>query len=658
MTIRFASVLVANRGEIACRVIRAAHAEGLRAVAVYSDVDADAPHVRLADAAVRIGAEAPAESYLSIPNLIAAAKKTGADAIHPGYGFLAESADFVEACAAAGLVFIGPTPAAIRAMGDKGAAKARMKAAGVPCAPGYEGDDQSPARFAREAERIGYPVMVKASAGGGGRGLRLVLTPQKLEAALRSARAEAEGAFGDGRLLIERALIGARHVEVQVFGDEQGTIVHLGERDCSIQRRHQKLIEEAPSPAVSPELRAAMGAAGVKAAAAVRYVGAGTVEFLLDHSPSEDGRSSGRPPDGRFYFLEMNTRIQVEHPVTELATGFDLVRLQFHVAQGRPLPFAQSDVAFSGHAIEARLCAEDPAADFLPSTGRIAAWRLGEGEGLRIDSGVEKGAVVSPRYDSLLAKLVAFGETRDEARRRLVRALKDTFVAGVTTNRDWLVAALEGADFAAGRATTSFKPPALQPAPSQHALALAALLFVERGGPAKPTAQWRESPLKLACGGAEHTASVRRDGDDWITTVDGRATVVRLISRSENQARVVLNGVIRRASHARAGDTLWLDFDGACVKFVDMTYAPPKLMEERAGGAVRSPVGGVLAAVDAKAGDSVKRGQVLATVESMKMHYSILSPIDGVVAEAHAVVGAQAQANALLFAVRPLEERQ
>jgi len=657
VTARFSSVLVANRGEIACRVIRAAIAEGLRAVAVYSDADAAAPHVQLANAAVRIGPEAPAESYLSILNLIAAAKAAGAEAVHPGYGFLAESAEFAVACAAAGLVFVGPTPAAIRAMGDKGAAKALMKAAGVPCARGYEGEDQSASRFAKEAERIGYPVMVKASAGGGGRGMRVVFKPQELEPALRSARAEAESAFGDGRLLIERAFVGARHIEVQVFGDEQGTIVHLGERDCSIQRRHQKLIEESPSPAVSLELRAALGAAAVRAAAAIAYLGAGTVEFLLDQTPLEDVRPSGRPMDCRFYFLEMNTRIQVEHPVTELVTGLDLVRLQFRVAQGRPLPFAQGDVALSGHAIEARLCAEDPAADFLPSAGRIVAWRASESEGVRLDSGVEQGSAISPRYDSLLAKLIAWGETREEARLRLVRALQRTFVAGVTTNRDWLASALESPEFAAGRATTAFNAPAPQ-ASSERAFALAALLFVERGRPLKPTAAWRESPLKLFVNGVERKAAVRRDGAEWIATVDGRPTRMRLVSRSENEARVLIDGVVRRAPYARAGDELWLDFDGACVKFVDLTYAPPRPVEEPAGGAVRSPVGGVVVAVDAKAGDSVKRGQALATVESMKMHYPILSPIAGVVVEAHAVIGGQALANAILFAVRPHEESQ
>jgi len=642
MSARFSSVIIANRGEIACRIIRAARAEGLRAVAVYSDADAGAPHVRVADAAVRIGRAPPSQSYLSIANLIAAAKASGAEAVHPGYGFLAESAAFAESCAAAGLVFVGPPPSAVRAMGDKSAAKARMEAAGVPCSPGYHGGDQSSARFAEEARRISYPLMVKASAGGGGRGMRIVRAPEALDAALRSASAEAQNAFGDGRLILERALLGARHVEIQVFGDEHGAIVHLGERDCSIQRRRQKLIEESPSSAVSPELRARMGAAAVQAARAVGYVGAGTVEFLL-------------ADDGHFYFLEMNTRIQVEHPVTECVTGIDLVRLQFHVAQGRALPFDHSDVALRGHAIEARLYAEDPSAGFMPSTGCIAAWRPGEGEGVRVDCGLERGATVEPHYDSLLAKVIAFGSDREEARRRLVRALRDTFIAGVATNRDFVIEALRRPEFIEGRATTAFvadAPPRAAP-PSRESIALAALLFVERGGPSAPSPGWRASPLRLAVDGAEWGASVRRQGDDWIVTIDGEAVTMRLVSPDEAEIRVLLDGVVVRASYMRARDDLWLDFGGQCRRFLDRTYAPPRVEDEHADGAVRSPVSGVVVGVEAKAGDRVRRGQALATVEAMKMQYSILAPIDGVIAQAKAVAGRQAQARALLFAIEP-----
>jgi geranyl-CoA carboxylase alpha subunit len=640
MSARFSSVLIANRGEIACRVIRAARAEGLRAIAVFSDADADALHVRLADAAVRIGPPPAAQSYLSIKNLIAAARTSGAEAVHPGYGFLAESAEFAESCVAAGLAFVGPPAAAIRAMGSKSAAKALMEKAGVPTAPGYHGDDQSFQRFAAEASRIGYPVMVKASAGGGGRGMRIVHTPEELAPALRSAAAEAQNAFGDGRLLLEKALVAARHVEVQVFGDANGAIVHLGERDCSIQRRHQKLIEEAPSPGVSAALRAAIGEAAVRVASAVAYEGAGTVEFLVDGND-------------RFYFLEMNTRIQVEHPVTEAVTGVDLVRLQFQVAQGRPLPFGQADIALRGHAIEARLYAEDPSAGFAPSTGRIADLRLDAAAGIRIDCGVESGATVTPYYDSLLAKIVAFGATRDDARRRLIAALRGAFVAGVATNRDFLVELLEGRAFVEGRATTDLIAAAPPPAreSSREAVALASLLFVERGGAAAPTAGWRESPLRLSVDGADMKAAVRRQGDEWLVVVDGETLGFRLVSGSPGAVRFERNGVVRSAAYARDGDDLWLDLDGVCRRFADRTYAPPERKDARADGAVRSPVSGIVVAAEAKTGDHVRRGQALATVEAMKMQYSILAPIDGVIAHAAAAAGAQTQARSLLFVI-------
>jgi geranyl-CoA carboxylase alpha subunit len=655
MSARFSSVLIANRGEIACRIIRAARQEGLSAIAVYSDADATALHVRLADKAIRIGPSPPGQSYLSIGALIDAAKASGAEALHPGYGFLAENADLAEACAAAGLAFVGPPSAAIRAMGDKSSAKARMSAAGVPCVPGYHGDDQSLARFAEEATRIGYPIMVKAAAGGGGRGMRIVREPEALDGAVRSARVEAENAFGDGRLLIERALLSARHVEVQVFGDEHGGIVHLGERDCSIQRRHQKVIEEAPSPAVSPGLREAMGAAAVKAAAAVGYVGAGTVEFLLDNAPSGDGRPSERPIDRRYYFLEMNTRIQVEHPVTECVTGVDLVRLQFRVAQGEPLPFSQADLALSGHAIEARLYAEDPAADFLPSIGTLAAWRPPAGEGVRVDAGVEKGSAVTPFYDSMLAKIIAHGATREEARLRLLRALRGTFVAGVVSNRDFLIDALRRPDFVEGRATTAFvgETPFAAEAPSRKAIALAAILFVERGPPPSPTAAWRAAPLRLAADGVEHRVSVRRRGEETLVAIDGEDEAFESVAFGDGEARYAIDGVVSRAAYARDGDDLWLDVDGVCRRFTDRTYAPPRLKDADADGAVRSPVSGVVVSVQTNAGDTVKRGQALATVEAMKMQYAILAPIDGVVAEAHAVAGRQADARALLFAIAP-----
>ncbi|MEM8752224.1 MAG: biotin carboxylase N-terminal domain-containing protein, partial [Pseudomonadota bacterium] len=437
----FDAVLIANRGEIARRVIRTCRALGLRAVAVHSEADADAPHVREADDAVAIGPAPAAESYLDAERIIEAARATGAGAIHPGYGFLSENADFAEAVEAAGLTFIGPPGSAIRAMGDKAAAKRAMIAAGVPVAPGYEGGDQSDEALVEAAERVGFPLMVKAAAGGGGKGMRLVAGAADLLAAIAEARAEARSSFGDGALILERAILDARHVEIQIFADAHGACLHLGERDCSVQRRHQKVLEEAPCPAVTPALRDAMGAAAVAAARAVDYRGAGTVEFLLDAK-------------GDFYFLEMNTRLQVEHPVTEEVTGLDLVALQIAVAAGEPLPFAQGDLRIEGHAIEARLYAEDAAAGFLPSTGRVEIWR--PSPLVRVDDGIAEGGEVTPHYDPMIAKLIARGPTREAARLKLIRALEDTAVAGPKTNRAFLIDVLAHPVFAAGEATTGF----------------------------------------------------------------------------------------------------------------------------------------------------------------------------------------------------------
>ena len=410
-------ILIANRGEIACRVIRTARRLGYGTVAVYSSADAGAPHVLAADEAVLIGPPPATESYLDIAAVVEAARKTGAGAVHPGYGFLAENADFARACAAAGLVFIGPPVDAIELMGDKRAAKAKMSEADVPCVPGDVSVEQDDASLRRAAESIGYPVMIKAVAGGGGRGMRLVIDAAELDEALVSARSEAESSFGSGELLLEKAIVEPRHVELQIFGDTHGNYLHLGERDCSVQRRHQKVVEECPSPAVDDDLRLRMGATAVEAARACGYVGAGTVEFLLDR-------------EGRFYFLEMNTRLQVEHPVTELVTGFDLVEWQIRVADGEPLPVSQDAVVLTGHAIEARLYAEDPARGFLPQTGKVLVWESPRSDDIRIDHAVHAGGTISPHYDPLLAKVIAHGTTRDDARRKLSAALRDITLAG------------------------------------------------------------------------------------------------------------------------------------------------------------------------------------------------------------------------------------
>src|SRR5690349_72506 len=416
----FRKILIANRGEIALRIMRTARRLGYGVVAVYSDADREAMHVRQADKAVRIGGALPAQSYLNIGAIIAAAKSSGADAIHPGYGFLAENEEFARASRDAGLVFIGPSPEAIKAMGDKAGAKEIMQAAGVPCLPGYQGADQSDTAMLAAAHSIGFPVMIKAAAGGGGRGIRLVADATAFPDALRGARSEAQSAFGDATVILERAISDPRHIEIQVFGDAFGNAFHLGERDCSVQRRHQKLIEEAPSPKVTPELRARMGSVAVNAIKSIGYEGAGTLEFLLDQS-------------GNFFFMEMNTRLQVEHPVTEAITGLDLVELQLRIASGEPLALRQEDIQFSGHAMEVRLCSEDAAHDFVPQSGRMALWRMPGG--LRVEHALYSGSEISPFYDSMLAKLISHGATREEARRRLIDGLEQTAAFGVTTNQ-------------------------------------------------------------------------------------------------------------------------------------------------------------------------------------------------------------------------------
>src|SRR5499426_2967859 len=442
-TSAFRKILIANRGEIALRVMRSCHAMGIETVAVYSEADADAPHVRFAGEAVHLAAAPAQESYLSIEKIIEAARRTGADAIHPGYGFLSENAEFAESCKAAGIIFIGPPAAAIRAMGLKSSARRLAAEAGAPVVPGYDGEDQSVKTLRARMIEIGFPVLIKASAGGGGKGMRVARVRSEVDSAIEAARREAEKAFGDGSLLLEKYVEGARHVEVQIFGDAHGNLVHLFERDCSLQRRHQKVVEESPSPAVNEELRRKMGAAAVKIGRAIGYANAGTVEFIL-------------APSGEFYFIEVNTRLQVEHPVTEMITGLDLVRLQIEIAEGHPLPFGQGDLKAEGHAIEARLYAEDPANDFLPTTGKILDLQLPALEGLRIDSGIESGTEVSIHYDPMLAKLVARGEGRDAAIRKLVYALRQSSIQGLRTNRDFLIRALDHPDFKRGRAHTGF----------------------------------------------------------------------------------------------------------------------------------------------------------------------------------------------------------
>ena len=650
----FNKVLIANRGEIACRVIRSCRARGLRTVAVVSAADRHALHARLADEAFEIGAAPPRESYLNIARLITAAQATGAQAVHPGYGFLSENAGFAEACAAAGLVFIGPPVEAIRLMGNKAEAKRRMREAGVPCIPGYDGTDQSDATLIREAEKIGLPLMIKAAAGGGGRGMRRVADFAALPAALASARSEAQSAFGSGELILEYALTAPRHVEVQVFADTQGNVIHLGERDCSIQRRHQKVIEEAPSPAVDAALRARMGEAAVRAARAIGYVGAGTIEFLL--------------AEGDFVFMEMNTRLQVEHPVTELITGLDLVDLQLRVAAGEPLPLSQSDVQLNGHAIEARLYAENPDAGFLPQTGTLLRWA--SPAGVRVDAGVETGSEITSYYDPLLAKIVAHGATRDAARQKLIAALRETTALGVATNKAFLVGCLEHPEFTARRATTDFIAAHFAPQadadPRSELLAAAALILAQRSAarlPQPELAFWRSSgaaTTHFTLGIGNRAVSLRLTfvgSNRFEAEANGVTNALELIDCTTDSWRIAFANLHLAVRHAfDAEGRLHLDVDGVQAVVSDLTLQPAQSRESAAGsGRLTPPMNGRVVAVLAAAGARVTRGQGLIVLESMKMEHTLAAPCDGVLAELTCAVGEQVAPGKLLARVEAAE---
>jgi geranyl-CoA carboxylase alpha subunit len=635
------TLLIANRGEIARRIMRTARRMGLRTVAVYSDADRDAPHVREADAAVRIGAAAPRESYLNIATIIAAA--AGADSVHPGYGFLAENADFAQAVIDAGLSWVGPPPAAIRQMGDKILAKRIARTAGVPTIPGAEPDDQSNAGLAAAAKPVGFPLMIKAAAGGGGRGMRLVRAESELAAALDAARSEARHAFGDGTLLLERALEAARHIEVQVFADAHGNVVHLGERDCSVQRRHQKLIEESPSPAVDAALREKLGAAAVALARAVSYVGAGTVEFLLG-------------ADRQFYFMEMNTRLQVEHPVTEAITGADLVEWQIRVARGETFTRQQSDIGFSGHAIEARLCAEDPAENFLPRAGRILLWR--PAAGVRTDHALESGTAVLPYYDSMIAKVIARGATREEARERLARALDATVVLGVATNKAFLADVLRDDEFAAQGATTDFLGRRFATIeagnPDAATLAVAAALRAATAGFGEWNS-WSNNP--------ERTMRVKFAGTDVaLRYADGayRAGVgdsdiaLRIASLDPPHARVALDQVDETVVFAIEDETVHLARAGRSHGLENTIHVPPQRRAAAAGdGRLVAPMNGRVVAVNAKAGDTVEAGAALVVLEAMKMEHGLSVPAPARVKTVHVAPGAQVAPGHLLIELEP-----
>ena len=649
----FSKILVANRGEIALRIIRTAHAMGYGTVAVCSEADADAPHVRAADQAVAIGASAPSQSYLNIEALIAAARASGADAVHPGYGFLAENEAFAAACAEAGLVFIGPSAGAIRAMGDKAAAKRLMIAAGVPCIPGFQSEDpadQSEERLAAAAARIGYPVMIKATAGGGGRGMRRVPSPQGFAEALRSARSEALHAFGDATVLLERVIDAPRHVEIQVFVDRHGHVVHLGERDCSVQRRHQKLVEESPSPAVDAELRQQMGATAVAAARAIAYEGAGTLEFLLD-------------AQGRYYFMEMNTRLQVEHAVTEALTGLDLVEWQIRVAAGEPLPLQQDDIRLEGHAIEVRLCAEDAAAGFMPCSGVLRRWR--PAPGVRVDHALRDGVAVPPFYDSMIAKLVAHGRTREDARRRLARALRATVALGVTTNQDFLARCLEHPVFAAGGATTDFiarheaQLQSRDDGAQRRALAVAAWLMQATDGGEwgveDTLAQRWPVGMRLALDGQPAALRLTRRGPRLFEAeVDGVSHTIEAVSIGDGEARCAVDGVIEGFSFARDGSQMWLGHRGRQYGVEDHTRAPAlRRSDDRADGRVLATMNGRVVSVLVAVGERVQAGSAVLVLEAMKMEHVHSAPVSGTVGALHVGAGEQVAARRLVVEIVP-----
>ncbi|WP_224362162.1 acetyl/propionyl/methylcrotonyl-CoA carboxylase subunit alpha [Hyalangium versicolor] len=662
---RIHKVLVANRGEIAVRVLRTCRRLGLRTVAVFSDADRDAPHVRLADEAVRLGPPPARESYLSIERVISAAKSSGADSIHPGYGFLSENEHFARACADAGLVFIGPPAEAIALMGNKRQAKLRMQAADVPCIPGYEaarpGESLDDEALVREGTRIGFPVMVKAAAGGGGRGMRLVRDADALLGAIRSARSEATNAFGSGELILERAIEGARHVEVQVFADEHGNAMHLGERDCSVQRRHQKVVEESPSPAVTPELRARMGAVAVQAVRAIGYRGAGTIEFLL-------------APNGDFFFMEMNTRLQVEHPVTELVTGLDLVEWQLRVADGEPLPLKQSELTFRGHAIEVRLCAEEPENGFLPQTGRLLAWVPPTGEGVRVDHGAREGQEITPFYDSMQAKLIAHGPDRETARERLAAALRELTVFGVATNSAFLQRVLAHDAFRSGQYDTGFVPTYMPPetlrelgqASAEEQAVLAALFFhddamalAQREGFDPALAGWSSSfalpvPLVLKEGASEFRAVVRPVAPaEYEVRIGDTGVTLALRSSAADRVEVEVAGRRRAVRYRRAGESLWCSLDEVTRNVRDVSFRPPSERERTGDGRVRAPMDGRIIQVRAQAGAAVTKGEVLVVLEAMKMESPLVAPTDGVVTELSVTVGAQVPARHVVAVVTP-----
>ncbi|HEY4472719.1 MAG TPA: acetyl-CoA carboxylase biotin carboxylase subunit [Stellaceae bacterium] len=664
----FGRILIANRGEIACRVMRTARRMGIATVAVYSEADRAALHAELANEAWPIGPAPASDSYLNIEAILDAARNSGAEAVHPGYGFLSENAEFAEACEAADIVFIGPPASAMRTMGSKAAAKDLMQRHGVPLVPGYHGEDQKPARLSDEAERIGFPVLIKASAGGGGRGMRAVGSVGEFAAALAGAKREAGAAFADDRVLLEKYLPRPRHIEVQIFADRHGNTVHLFERDCSIQRRHQKVLEEAPAPGLDPEQRNAMAEAAVAAARAVGYVGAGTVEFIAE--------------GGDFYFIEMNTRLQVEHPVTEAVTGLDLVEWQIRIAAGEPLPICQPDLVLRGNAIEARLYAEDPERGFLPQTGTLHGLRFPPPELARVDTGVRQGDTVTPFYDPMIAKIIAWGEDRAAAVDRLRRALAATAVLGVGTNLEFLARVAGHPEFASGAVDTGFIErhrtallPPRRPAADTvlAAAALSRLLAREdatraagsrSGDPFSPWARvdgWRLSgrshqELIFRDGAEERLVCATHQAGSWLLQFDDRAILGQGERRADAALSIVLDGVRKQITVLGHGAETAVFLDGENWRLTEIDPLAARAGEDPTAGRLTAPMPGRVTQLMVEPGTNVRRGQPLIVIEAMKMEHTVTAPADGVVDAVRFAPGDLVEEGAELIALAP--ERQ
>ena len=667
----FSKILIANRGEIACRVAATARRMGVRTVAVYSDADANAKHVAACDESIHIGGSAPKDSYLQWERILQAAKATGAQAVHPGYGFLSENEAFADACAKAGLVFIGPPSSAILAMGLKAESKQLMEKAGVPLVPGYHGADQDPAMLQREADRIGYPVLIKASAGGGGKGMRAVDKSEDFAAALASCQREARNSFGSDAVLIEKYVQRPRHIEIQVFGDTHGNCVYLFERDCSVQRRHQKVLEEAPAPGMTDQLRAEMGAAAVAAAKAVTYVGAGTVEFIVEQPGGYE-----KPEDMKFFFMEMNTRLQVEHPVTEAITGLDLVEWQLRVASGEPLPLKQEDLRIQGHAIEARICAETPDNQFLPATGRLDVYRKPaatsfERGSVRVDDGVREGDAISPFYDSMVAKLIVHGDTRAEALARMDAALAQTRIVGLSTNVQFLRHVVTSASFAQAQLDTALIPREASVLfdqdkvgrPMAVAAAVAQTLLAERAregaDPFSRTDGWRPFGLTVRRFDFEYRGEAlqaqltyAKDGQLLLAVGDGAPLPLVFSAQVSDSGRVM---DLQFAGQRQTVQTwqrdelvhVFCDRGATVITEIDALAHAGEVAAE--GGRLTAPMPGKVVSFAVKAGDAVTKGQALAVMEAMKMEHTIAAPADGTVAELLYVPGDQVAEGAELL---------